>query len=205
MVQSQVKKDPKATPILDKTSEKFQSIGSFKATFTFQLKSRNEAMNEAYDGTIYVKGDMYRINTDDRVIFNNGKKIATMYVDEEVNINDYHSEDDPLSIKNVVNMYKKGYKYVLVGEETIGGVPCHVIDLEPDLSPEERARNQVYKIRLHIVKGEHYIKQWKVFERNGNRYTTTINTFTPSVKVSDSYFSFNREDYDIEVIDMSTN
>lgn len=187
-------KDPEAKKVLDKASEKFQTFKSFKADFEFLMESTATGMSEEYTGEVTVKGDKYFIKTGDgKETYNNGESVWTYYVeDNEVTVFEYDAEDDNMSVDKMLNIYKSGYKYQLMAEETINGVVYNVVDLEPDLSPEERKSNQVFKIRILFNKKTNIIHSWKIFERNGNRYTVTIKSMQPNIAVDDSIFTFDK-------------
>lgn len=189
-----ISKDPEAKKVLDAASEKFKSYKSFKSKFHFVMESKATGMNEEYSGDVTVKGEKFLIKTGDgKETYNNGKNVWTFYVDDnEVTIFTYDPDDDNMSINKMLNMYKSGYKYHKLADETIDGVTYIVIDLEPDMSPEERKSNQVFKIRMKFDKKTKIVSSWKIFERNGNRYTMVIDSFTPNVEVKDSVFEFNK-------------
>ena len=187
-------KDPEAKKVLDAASEKFRAYKSFKAKFQFELESKATGMNESYIGEVTVKGEKFLIKSGDgKSTYNNGKNVWNYYADDnEVTIFTYDPEDDNMSINKMLNMYKSGYKYQLLADEVENGKTLTVIDLEPDLSPEERKTNQVFKIRMKFDKKTNMVVSWKIFERNGNRYTMSISSFTPNVEVSDSVFEFDK-------------
>ena len=189
-----ISKDPEAKKVLDAASEKFKAYKSFKSKFHFVMESKATGMNEEYSGDVTVKGEKFLIKTGDgKETYNNGKNVWTFYVDDnEVTIFTYDPDDDNMSINKMLNMYKSGYKYHKLADETIDGVTYTIIDLEPDMSPEERKSNQVFKIRMKFEKKTKIVSSWKIFERNGNRYTMVIDSFTPNVEVKDSVFEFDK-------------
>lgn len=186
-------KDPKAKAVLDAASAKFKTFNSFKATFTYiHTNAAVPEMNEEWKGSVTAKGSNYYLWTDMGMErFFNGE-LTWIYFsdDEEVTIYAEDEDEESLDVSKMVDMYKSGHKYVHVGEEKINGVLCDIIDLEPDLTPEERKTSQVFKIRVHIERSSKILRQWKVFEKNGNRYTTVIDKFTVNPIVSSSTFTF---------------
>jgi outer membrane lipoprotein-sorting protein len=94
-------------------------------------------------------------------------------------------------------MYKKGYKYLYLEDQTDGGVLCEVVDLVP-----EKKDAQYFKIRMNIAKKDKSIQSWTMFDKSGNRYKYAISKFVPNVKVDDSFFTFDPKKYPgVEVID----
>lgn len=204
---SQEGRDPQAKKVLEQVKQKVDGLNSFKVEYTFQLQSSVSEMDESYEGEVVVQDKKFAMkNGDGTATYNNGKKVWTYYEEEnEVNVYDYDPEDEMFSFNKILNVKEEDYKFRLMGEERLEGHECFVIDLEPDLTPEERKSNQVYKIRVHIDKSTYQPVRWKIFERNGNRYTTTINNFHPNVPVSKETFTFDKSQHKgVTVIDMST-
>lgn len=195
MAQTNTKKDPEAKKILDRSKAKFESFKSFKADFTQKMESTNTGMNESNKGSIKVKGDKFRVKMGDQEVIVNGSKTWTVLHDDcETNESSYDSEDEAvMKPSEIVNMYEKGYKYIYMGDQVIDGVACYSIDLEPDVTPEERGNTQVTKIRIYINKSTNIIKRWKIYERNGNKYTYSLDKFVPNVDISDSDFEYSKK------------
>ena len=91
-------KDPKALEILDAMSDKYQNTTAFRANLVYKLENPQERLNETFKGEITVMGNMYRLKIGEQEIINNGETIWT-YLREvnEVNIDNYYPEDDPMA------------------------------------------------------------------------------------------------------------
>ncbi|MCZ6521375.1 MAG: outer membrane lipoprotein carrier protein LolA [Bacteroidetes bacterium] len=190
--------DPKAREVLDAMSNKYQSIPSFKASITHTLENQQENLNEEFSGDITVKGDMYRLDMGGQEVINNGVTLWTYLEDvNEVNIADYDPEDEELSPSKIYDLYKTGYKYILIEELPNQGDSYDIVDLIP-----EDKDNQFFKIRMVISKKEHTLKSWQMFDKTGNVYTYQITDFNPNLDISDSFFVFDASAYEgVEVID----
>lgn len=182
--------DPKAAAILDDVSAKYKKFSGFKANFKYEMEGPD--INEAYEGDILVQGDKFRLNLGSQQIINNGATVWTYLKEEnEVNISDYAPDEEDITPTKIYTLYKDGYKYVYNGQQTLGGVQCDVIDLIP-----ENKGKQIFKIRLFISSKDRTIKSWKMFEKTGNRYTYSINSFVPNPPgVTAKTFVFNKEEY----------
>ncbi|MBC7450653.1 MAG: outer membrane lipoprotein carrier protein LolA [Cytophagales bacterium] len=191
--------DPKALTILDEMSNKFKTYSSFKASFTYTLKNETAKINEVAEGEIMVKGSKYRLKLPKQEIFNNGTTVWTyMKVANEVNISTYDPSDDEISPTKIYTMYKKGYKYTYTGDKVEGGKTYQMIEL----IPEDR-KNRFFKVKLEINKADKTIKNWKIFEKNGNTYDYVVKSFTPNVTVEDASFNFDKTKYpNVEAIDL---
>lgn len=180
--------DPKAGKILDEMSKKYKEMAGFKAKFSYELENKGYQMNEKAEGEIAVKGSKFNLKLGDQEIFNNGTTVWTYFKEpNEVNISDYNPDPDDITPEKIYTMYKKGYKYLLLAEQKVGGEPVNVIDLEPvDHS------SKINKIRLVVSKKDKYIRSWKIFENTGTTYTYRIKNFTPNISYKDSYFNFDK-------------
>lgn len=191
--------DPKAGKILDQMSAKYQALNGFKAAFTQTLENPTAKVKENLSGDITVSGTKFRLKMNGQEVINNGQTMWTyMKSENEVNISDYDPEDQDISPSQIYTLYKKGYKYSYVQEAKENGEAVDVIEL----SPEDR-NNSVYKVRLNVSKKDRSVKSWKMFKKNGNRYTFTIKKFQPNPPMDGTTFSFDKAKYKgVKVIDL---
>lgn len=200
-------KDPAAKKILDDVSTKYKAHTSLTANITYMLEvTSNPSLNETFTADVKMKGEKFQVKkSDGEKYFCDGKYIWNI-LDEEAYVSDFNKEDNPININKVLNAYKTGYKYMINDSETVGGVKCTVIDLNPDRSADEMATSDVFKIRLLIDPGTNDVKQWIVFEKNGNRHKFKINTYTPNVTLSDAIFVYDYKKYpEVTVEDLTEN
>ena len=117
---------------------------------------------------------------------------------KEVNIDNFDPNSDDLNPSKIFDVYKKGFKYLHMGEVTEAGVVCDVVDLVP-----EKKDAQYFKIRMNINKKDKSIQNFTMFDKSGNRYKYTISKFTPNATITDSYFTFDPKNYPgVEIIDL---
>ncbi|MFB9863842.1 outer membrane lipoprotein carrier protein LolA [Rufibacter immobilis] len=194
-----VQKDPQAEKILDAMSKKYQALNAFKVNFTQTLESPSAKVKESISGDITISGNKYRLAVAGQEIINNGATIWTfMKKENEVTVSDNDPDEQEMTPNQIYTLYKKGYRYVYGGEEKEGGEAVHVIDL----TPNDR-ENQIFKVRLHISKKDNSIKSWKMFRKNGNRYTYKITKFTPNPPVTATTFAFDKSKYKgVKVVDL---
>ena len=191
--------DPKAKEILDAMSQAFQQIGAFASDFSYSMEYSDLSFSEDFEGEIAVKGDKYRLKMGGQEIINDGSTVWT-YLEEvnEVNIDDYDPDEGDISPTQIYNAYKRGFKYVYLEDETINGETYRVVDLVP-----ENNDNQFFKIQLHIAESDKTLKKWRIFDKNGTRYTYEIDNFNPQASVTDELFTFDTSKYQgVEVVDL---
>ncbi len=191
--------DPKALEILEAMSAKYKAITAFEANLTTGLTNESEGVKEEFKGKITVKGDKFRLLLDDQEIINNGTTVWTYLPSaKEVNIDNFDSSSDEINPSKIFDMYKKGFKYLYIGDKTENGVLSEEVDLVP-----EKKDAQYFKIKMMISKKDKSIMSWTMFDKSGNRYKYSITKFVPNLKVEDSFFTFDTKKYPgVEVIDL---
>jgi len=192
-------RDPDAKKVLDAMSETYKTVHSFTADIIYSLVNVEDDINESFEGKIGVKQDKFRMVAEEQEIIISEGNVWTYLVEEnEVNIDTYDPDESDISPSNIYTLYKKGYKYILFGQESIRGVSYNVVDLSPDDKD-----NEYFRIRLMINKSNNYLRMFTLYAKSGNRYIYEINNFNPNANLSDRYFVFDESSYkDVEVIDL---
>jgi outer membrane lipoprotein-sorting protein len=158
-----------------------------------------ENIKEEFKGKITVKDSKFRLVMEDQEIINDGATVWTyLPAAKEVNIDNYDPDSDDINPSKIYDIYKKGFKYIYIGDKTENGVVCEEIDLVP-----EKKDAQYFKIKMTIAKKDKSIQSWTMYDKSGNKYKYSITKFTPNVNVSDSYFSFDPKKYHgVEIVDL---
>jgi len=185
--------DPEALTILDAMSAKYKKIEAFKVKFTQKLTNESAALDETIEGDISVKGNMFYLEVAGQKIYNDGENIYTLNEEiAEVTISQYIEEESEITLSNVYDLYKDGFKYALMATLPRGD---NVIELDP----EDRDKTY-FKIRM-VIDATNSLKSFTVFEKTGNKYLYDIGSFEET-SLDDSYFKFDSKKYpDVEVID----
>lgn len=178
--------DPKALEILEAMSKKYKAIPAFEANLTSSLTNESTNTKDELKGKITVKGDKYRLELPEQHVYNNGTTVWTYLPEQkEVNIDNFDPKSDDLNLPKIFEMYKKGFKYLWLGDKTEAGTACDEIDLVP-----EKKNAQYFKVKMMISKKDKSVLNFTMFDRGGNRIKYTITKFTPNIKVDDAFFSF---------------
>ncbi|MDH5610199.1 MAG: outer membrane lipoprotein carrier protein LolA [Cyclobacteriaceae bacterium] len=186
--------DPEAKAILDAMSARYRKIPAFTATFTQQLTNESAGLDEKISGSIAVKGNKYKLNVAGQQIFNDGTDIWAYNAEaREVTVSPYVVDDQEISLSNIWDIYKEGFKYALLENNDRGN---RVIDLDPI----DRSKSY-FKIRMEISPANE-LRSFTVFENTGTKYIYTIGAFKEVATLQDSDFTFNPQKYPgVEVID----
>lgn len=190
-----------AATILAGVSKKYKSYDAVKADFTFTLESPQNKAKETQQGslTVQAKSNRYRVVMTDQDMISDGKTLWTyLKKDKEVQVANVNNEEGDINPAKIFTLYEKGFKYSYTGERKVDGKVQQFIDLTPIDSKKSYA-----KIRLGIDKVAKQIASVLIFDKNGNKYTYTVKSFAPNVKVPESTYSFDAKKYPgVEVVDL---
>ena len=191
---AQAQYDPDALAVLDAMSAKYKKMGAYEASFTYEMVNENVGINEESKGTITIKGNKYLLKIAGQEIYNNGTDTYSYSSDmEEVTINSYNPEEEEITLSNIYDLYKSGFKYILMAKNANG-------DNIVELDPIDKGKSY-HKIRLVIGKTDE-LKSFTIFEKSGNQYVYSINSFAQKSSISDSFFTFDTSKHpDVEIID----
>jgi len=193
--------DEKAKVILAEVSKKYRSYTTVKTDFTFTLDNKQSKVKETQQGTLYVKANAnkYKVTMTDQDMISDGKSQWTyLKKDKEVQVSNVDNSSESLNPAQIFTIYEKGFKYLYTGETKAGAKTYQMIDLSPT-----DTNKSFFKIRLSIDKVAKRIASVLIFDKNGNRYTYTIKTFVPNVKVPETTFTFDAKKYPgVEVVDL---
>jgi len=203
-------KDSQAKAILNQVSQKYRSYDVIKTDFTFSLNNQQANIKETQTGTLISKAKTgkYRVTLYnsaakpevDKEIMSDGKSQWTyLKKDKEVQVSDADKGGDGLSNPaQIFTMYEKGFKYLYTGEQKIAGKAYQNIELTP-----EDDKKAIFKVKLTIDKVKKQIYSALLFDKNGNRYTYTVRTFTPNVPTPDATFAWDAKGHPgVELVDL---
>jgi outer membrane lipoprotein-sorting protein len=193
--------DAKAKAILAEVSKKYRSYDVIKTDFTFTLDNPQAKIKETQVGTLFAKAksNKYKVVLKAQELISDGKNQWTYSkADKEVQLSEVDHSPNALNPAQIFTIYEKGFKYIYTGDAKVNNRVVHVIDLTPTDS-----KRSFFKVRLNVDKATKQISNAIIFDKNGNRYTYAIRTFTPNVKVSESIFAFDAKKYPgVEVVDL---
>lgn len=208
--------DPDALVILDKLSEKLSSKNTARIYFEYSLYNAQDSTQSSYKGYLFVKGDAkYKAIIPDNEIFSDGEKVYSYNKKaNEMNITFVDPEADVIyTPQNLVNAYKKGYKYSfrgeinfdakskVNGEITTVNKTCNTVDLYP----ENPKKSPYSLIRIWIDKDNNELVRIEYQQKDGISQVVDILLFELDVVINDDIFTFKPELYpeNIDVIDFT--
>lgn len=206
---SYAQKDSQAKAILAEVSKKYKTYDVVKTNFVYTLESPQANLKETQTGTLIAKSKANKFKVTlyakgktpvvAQELISNGKEQWTyLKKDNEVQLNDANSNEDALNPAHIFTIYEKGFNYIYTGEVKQGASTYQTIDMTPT-----DPKKTFFKVRLMIDKAKKQIYSALIFDKNGNKYTYTMQTFTPNVNVPDAVFAFDVKAHPgVEVVDL---
>lgn len=194
------KNDPAAKQVLDAVSAKFKTFNSVQASFTYKVEDAKGKAMSTKTGTVWMKGNRYRVSFGSQEIFSDGK--TTWNYDKstnEVTINNVESSPNAMTPQKLfTNFYDNDFLYLLNGEKKVGTKTLQEIEM----TPTDKSK-PFHKVYLQVDKAAKTIYSTKVLENGGNRYTYTISNMKTNSAVADNQFVFDKSKYPgVEVVDL---
>lgn len=181
--------DTKAKAILDALSARMNALETMKFEFTYTMVNTQDGINETKTGSIYIKGDKYRLYIDDQLVICDGVTVWTYFKEEnEVQINSVDPKNQNTPNK-MLTSYNENYKAKFIKEAPMGNMIIQTLDLTPVTT------QSFYKVRLEINKGINMIYRSTVYDKNNTTYTYVVSNFVENPKIFDSRFTFDKADY----------
>jgi len=186
--------DTESKSILEKVKGKYQAYQTMKIDLG-QVIVDVEDGDEKMEATLWLKGDMFKLEYQDQVLMTDTKKYWIYFrEDKEVNISDYELEDEN-SIKpsDIFSLYEKDFQYKLDGTASRGETKYWIIRFNPHDKDVD-----YHAIKLYINQTDYSIAQAIIIDKEQNQIKFQINKLEPNLNLPDSFFRFNKEEYPVE-------
>lgn len=192
------KGDKKSREILDRLTAKTEAYGTIKVEFNYKMNNVEADIDENAEGTLFVKGDKYRLLIAGQLVISDGVTIWTYIEDaDEVQINSVEDSEESITPSNLLTSYNDDYKSKFVKETFQYGTTVYIIDLTPNEG------KSYYKVGVIVDKEKDQLLEITIYDKNGSTYSYIINSFIPNLELDDAQFTFNPEDYpDVDIVDM---
>jgi len=192
------KGDKKSNEILDRLTKKTEAFITIKTEFAYMMKNADAGIDEKTEGTLFVKGDKYRLVIAGQIVICDGVTIWTYIKDaDEIQVNSIEDSEESITPNKLLTAYNKDYKSKFVKETFQYGTTVNIVDLTPI---EGKSYSSV---RVIIDKAKDQLLEITIFDKNGSTYSYIINKFEPNVTLNDSQFTYTASEFPgAEVVDM---
>jgi outer membrane lipoprotein-sorting protein len=194
------KNDADAKKTLDAVSAKFRTFKSATAKFNLKIENSSGKVLGSKSGVVNMKGQKYRVSITGQEIFSDGNTTWTYDKSaNEVQINKVDRSANSITPQKMfTNFYDKDFLYKTNPDIKIGGKTMQEIEL----TPIDKSKT-FFKVLVAVDRATQTIKQTKIFEKNGNRYTYGITSMLTNSSLPDNLFVFDAKKYPkVEIIDL---
>lgn len=192
------KNDPEGKKILDAVSAKFKTYKSVQAKFLLKIENAAGKNLGTKNGSVYMKGNRYRISVPGQDIFSDGSNVWTFdKSSNEVTISKIDPSANSITPQKLfTNFYDKDFLYKSNGNVKVGKKTMQ----EVELTPIDKTK-PFHKVLLDVSNAT--INTTKIFEKTGNRYTYSVNSMVTNSTIPETTFIFDAKKYPgVEVVDL---
>ena len=192
--------DPAAKKVLDAVSNKFKSYKAVQSTFTLQVEDAHGKIQGTKKGTVFMKGQRYRVNITGQEIYSDGKSVWTYdKAANEVTISNLDASAGTITPQKLfTNFYDKDFLYKMNGEKKMGAKTVQEIEM----TPTDKSK-PFHKVYVLVDKNAKTLFSTKVLEKGGNKYSYTVANLNTSTSMADNQFVFDKAKYPgVEVVDL---
>ena len=192
---AQTANDPAAKKILDGVSAKFKTYKGVQAQFTLKVEDGKGKLQGSQKGVVYMKNSKYRVTLsgkENKEIFSDGTNTWTYdKASNEVTITKVDPSAKTITPQSLMtNFYDKDFLYKLNGEKKEGSRTLQEIEM----TPTDKSKT-FHKVYVYVDKAKQGIYSTRVLDKNGNKYTYTVNSLNGNATVSDLLFVFDKSKY----------
>ena len=195
-------KDKVVTKLLKDVSKKYKAYKTLKADFTMLNEPADaKAPKKTEKGTLYSKGNSFKLIFGGQDIFCDGKTIWTYTKETNECIKDNYNPNSGsgLNPSKIFTVWEKGFLYASDGSYKKGSSEIARVKL----TPTDKTK-PYYLMNLEVDQNAKTVQNLKVSFKAGNKQTYTVTAQTPNAAMDDKIFSFNAAEYPgVEMIDLT--
>lgn len=191
--------DKTADKLLNTVSNRYKNFKTIKADFIYSIESKAEGINEKQKGSIFVKGNKFRLDIADQIIICDNKTVWTYSKEvNEVQISNFDPTKIPIKMDEIFTMYNKGFLSKIIDQKKEGKSEIVVVELTP-----KDKKKKFFKVKVTIDKTNQTIQKSQVFDKSGTIHGYQVTNQYPNIKLEDKFFVFDAKKYPkCEVIDL---
>ena len=157
--------DKLALDLLNSMSDNYKKMKGFTSSFTYSMKNLTEDITDSFSGKISVKDDKYVLFIEGQKIINDSKTVWTYLEDlNEVTISEFDPSEQDISINNVFEVYKEGYKHKFI-KKTNG---VYTVEIYP-----EDENKSYFKISFAILEND-LLSSFTVFDKSNSVFILSL-------------------------------
>ncbi|MGA0257822.1 MAG: LolA family protein [Saprospiraceae bacterium] len=191
--------DQQARDILEKIMDDYESHNSHHISFDLKIELPGEAP-QTKEGSLIQSGEKFELDIDDKLIISDDETVW-LYLknDNEVQINDadFGQDGEYMSPNTIFNLYKSDeFVFAIFQQSYENGKAITQIECKPRDPDSEYS-----KMRLTVEDHINAVKRFKIFAKDGSRFTMILNFHKKDVKLEEGTFRFDPEQYEDIIIE----
>jgi len=183
--------DPAAEPYLEEVSKLFDPSKVLQIEFKYEVNTPDPPSTVSDYGSIIIKGEKYKLKTDDGEMYFNGKTLWVYNLaatEVYKSIPEAESMDDMLLAPfRLIKDYRTYYKYRLRDDVVLSGTSFAQVELYPK---DLKTSYSIMKVLINKKNGMFY--SFSMQQKNGVLYTIFFREIIKDVKISESAFTWNK-------------
>lgn len=189
-----------ASVLLNKTYNLFEASKGIKLNFRAATLDTNGSEQMAMDGTAFIKGNKFRLETDQLDIwFDGATQWVLMKEVDEVNISTPTGEEltavSPLAL---LGIYRNGYTLSAPVAKTVKGKKLQMVKMVP-----ANHTGDYTEVEAYINPNNHTLAQAVLTLRNGTKQLVEISNYNANHNFADTEFRFNKALHPkVEIVDL---
>lgn len=197
-------KDKVASKLLKDVSKKYKAYKTLKADFSVLTEPADEkkGTKKTDKGTLWSKGNNFKLVYGGQEIFCNGKYIWTYTPDNsECTKEDYNpNAGNGLNPSKIFSIWEKGFLYASDGTYKKGTQEIAKIKL----TPTDKAK-PYFLMNLEVDNAAKTVQSLKVSFKSGIKQTYSVTSQVPNTTIDDKSFEFDPAKYPgVEVVDLTS-
>jgi chaperone LolA len=192
---AQAQTTPSAEALIDRLEEKYDGGQALHAQFS-QTISQN-GQTRTLEGTLTLKGDRYRVETNRQTLVTDGETTWTYTpARKQVLVNDYAENETAFSPGRFFDGYQERYRVTNVRTAQRSGTRHRVLTLKP-----RQGGAFFQKVTLWMRASDAVVTRLVVMDANGSRMTFSLRDVTFGAETTASTFRFDAPQ-GVEVVDL---
>lgn len=191
--------DQQALNILESIMDDYESHSSHQISFDLKIELPGES-SQTKKGSLIQSGEKFELDIDDKLIISDNETVwLYLKEDNEVQINDadFGEDGEYMSPNTIFNLYKSDefifaiFQQSYENAKAVTQIECKPRDPDSEYS----------KMRLTVEDQSKSVKRFKIFSKDGSRYTMILNSHKKNVKLDEGTFRFDPGQYEDIIVE----
>ncbi len=177
-----------AQALLKKTLNKMSAYKNFQSDLSYTMDNEQNNIHEKKTGTIYVEGDKFRIELMGQIIISDGKNMWTVIKDSKEVMLSALDPDDPSNVSptKILEEYSD-YDAKFAKGQKKGNLKTLVLT--------SKKKATFNKVTITIDASKDLVKQFSLYDNDGNVFTYDIFNFKANVDFPKGTFTYDPKQF----------